>query len=461
MRRSTLTSRRLRVLALAIALGCLCVLAAGAPHARAVYAAGVGTISGQVVNGTQSNAAEANTTVTLQRTANGTYRDIATTTSNATGHFSFGGLPVGDGSTYAAYVRFEGGLFPSTNVSLQSATATANVTVYDVTHSDAALHVSRVDMLVSKVQQKHGLVSVGEFVTFHNSAKTAFVGTTAAANGKPMGMLRFAVPTGSSNLTLGIGFSGVQTITVGTGFGSAATVQPGDSIFAFEYDVPYTGTTQALTYKAEYTTDLVNALVPPSMYVDSHDFSARGIIDAYGLKYQSFQMKAVKPDALGTLHISGLPVAGEPQYLNVHALAALAGVLALLAALLVWLFVRRGSLAVALHLVAASDFEARHATAADAEPLDAEAQALEAERQDLLAELLALGQQHKRGTLADTEYTSQEAGMRARLRDVISRQTSRQAVARKQLHAPPASGPVASHEAPVSEEARSLQGGRR
>ncbi len=423
---------------------------------RAAFAAGGGSIQGIVVNGTHSNAPVASQQVTLQETANGTVHDIATTTSDAQGHFTFSGLAVGDGATYAVYTRFQGGLFPSTALQVQSTTPqTAQLTVYDVTQSDAALHISHVTLLVNKVNQKNGLISVGEFVTFSNSGKSAFVGTSAAANGKPTGLLLFSVPPGASNLTLGLGFSGVQTITIGTGFGSAATVPPGDSVFAFAYDIPYSGTQGPLSYKAEYTTDSVTTLVPPTMFVTPGNFSAQGIIDAYGLRYQQFQTGTLKPATQASLTLGNLPAAGEPQDLDVKTLALLAGVLALLAAAAILLYLKRGALAVALRLMPPSVV-----TGAGSSVASEEAQAQESERQALLHQLLALQQARAAGTCSVEDYKRQEAEVRAALRALIAAGGTAAGAAPPQ---PQEAEPVADTETADSatETARALPGGGR
>jgi hypothetical protein len=267
-------------------------------------------------------------------------------------------------------------------------------------------------VLLRQPRPLNGLMGVGEFVAFHNSGNTAYVGTTAPANGMPMGLLRFALPTGAANLVPGLGFVGAQIIQVNTGFGATATVPPGDSEFAFAYDMPYDGTQSLFSYKAEYQTDQVNVLAPPSMRIDARDFRAKGTTEAFGGNYQVAQTSNLKHGASATLGLAGLPAAGQPTNLDFRALVGLAAVLALLIALLTWLYVRRDALARVLRLVPDGAFAAESAIAA--------ARQQTGERQVLLRELLRLERENARGKLDKATYRLRDGEVRAALRALLA-----------------------------------------
>jgi hypothetical protein len=395
-----------------------------------------GSISGTLVNGTHSNAGIGGQAVTLQVSALGKARDVASATTDGQGRFQFDALATDPSDTYAVYTHYQSGLYSSNPLTLDAtASQQTTLTAYDATTSDAALRVTSVTVLVRQPRPLNGLIGLGEFVSFHNSGNTAYVGSTAPANGLPMGLLRFALPSGASNVVPGMGFVGTQILQVSTGFGATATVPPGDSEFAFAYDMPYDGAQSLFTYKAEYPTDQVNVLVPPNMQVDHRDYSARGQTQAFGGQYQVVQATNLQGNATATLRLSGLPAAGQPSELSFLALMGLTAGLALLFALLVWLYVRRGALARVLRLVPEEAF-------ADT-PALAETHA--GERQVLLRELLRLEREHAHGKLDEATYHLREREVRAALRALLAEEGASRA-------ATPASNPSSSTAATATSE---------
>ncbi len=197
-------------------LPALCALALAVPVAAAHGSTNqddVGMISGTLVNGTHGSAPVAGQSVTLQLTLGAQAQDLTTATTDAMGHFSFGSLATGAQYVYAVYTRYEGGLYSTSAIRLNgNTTQQTTLTIYEVTSSDASLSASNVILLVRQPRPENGLIGIGEFVTLKNTGNTAFVGSTAPANGLPMGLLRFALPSGAANLTPGLGFADAQVI---------------------------------------------------------------------------------------------------------------------------------------------------------------------------------------------------------------------------------------------------------
>lgn len=385
-------------------------------HAATLRTNTAGSISGTVENGTHGNASVSGQSVTLQASVNnGKAQNVASTTTDAHGHFSFAGLDTSGDTVYALDAQFQGGDFNSGALSFDSgATQQANLTVYDTTSSDAALSVSVATILFSEPNKKAGLIHVGVFVGFKNSGKTAFVGSTAPANGMPMGLLRFSLPAGATNLTVDQGFANSQVIQVATGFGATTTVPPGSTQFAFAYDVPYTGTDYVFQYKPEYATSQVVVLVPTDMLTDARDFTAKPPVDALGQKYQLLEADNVKSGTQLSTRIWDLPLAGEQPDLDFRLLFAFAGVLALVLAVLLGLYVKRGNLAIAFGLLPASAFEPR----ASANRTQARQQR-EAERKRLLKALLTLDNQHAAGTVDAAHYEGRRMELRGKLKALL------------------------------------------
>ena len=408
-------------LALLLAVG-VCVvgvITSPAVHAAAPQADASGAIFGAIVNGTHGKAPVAGQSVTLEVSVNGgKTQTVTTATTDASGHFRFTGLDASGDSVYALDTRFQGGDFTSGAITFGSSGSgpaqQANLTVYDTTSSDAALSVSVTTVLFSDPDKKAGLIPIGEFVGFKNTGTTAFVGSTAPANGLPMGLLRFSLPDGATNLTVGQGFENTQVIQVGSGFGATATVPPGSTQFAFTFDVPYTGTDYLFHYKAEYATAQVVTLVPTDMLTDARDFTAKPPVDALGQKYQLLEADNVKSGAQLSTRVWDLPLPGEQPDLDFRLLVALASGLTLLLALLLGLYVKRGNLAVAFGLLPAEAV----APIASSEPALTREQR-EAERKRLLKALLALDRRHTAGEVDDRRYESRRAELRGKLKALL------------------------------------------
>jgi hypothetical protein len=428
-------------------MGCtlaLAVVAAPAHAAPALEAPALymnGTVSGTLVNGTHNNAIVAGQDIALQAIQGAKAQDVAKATSDGQGHFSFTGLDTSGDTTYAVYARYQGGLFPSGAITFDNGTTqTITLTLYDVTHSDGAISVSVATLLFSAPNAPKGLLPVGEFYTFKNSGNTAYIATPDAANGKPMNLLRFSLPDGATNLTLGAGFDEAQVAQVGTGFGATATLPPGETQFAFAFDAPYRGTQYQIHYKVEYPTAKMVVLIPTDMHANGQDFAAQPQVSASGKQYQLFTKSDVAPATQLGLRLRDLPLPGLQPDLDFGQLVVVVGGLALLLALLLFLYLRRGRLAVVLGLVPASTF------AASKRAIPAERER-EATRKRLLKTLLRLERQHEAGTLGDADYAHKRAETRAALRAILAHW------AEARLQKPGAEAPATQNEAGAEQTA--------
>ncbi len=352
--------------------------------------------------------------MTLQSLGGNGTTDLASVTTDSAGRFAFAHLADADGAVYAVYTRYQQALFTTGSITVQGGTQNVQLVVYEVTGSDAALRITSITALVRDPRPVNGLIGVGEFFTFHNSGNTAYLGSTQAGAGLPMNLLRFALPTGATNVTLGAGFDGAQSATVSTGFGATATVPPGDSQFAFAFDLPYTGTSALLTIKAEYPTDSALLLVPPPYTAQPQGMLTRGQISSNGVEYSAFTRGALAAGTQVAARLSGLPPAGESPALGFGQLVALAGALALLLAALVAIYIRRGQLPFALG-VANAALSHDSVGAQPAQPVEGDV-----EREQLLYELLALQQARGRGELTTAQFRRRTADVRAALRALIA-----------------------------------------
>jgi hypothetical protein len=399
------------------ALGVLAMLAvavfvASMGHTVHAAARADATISGVVVNGTHNNAPIANQQVTLQDVSGDTPHDIALATSDASGRFSFEHIGDTGSAIYRVMTSFQGGYFVSAPLPFaQIPSSGVTLSVYDVTHSAATLRILSATALFREPRPANGLIGVAELFSFQNESATAFVGTTDPVDGQPMGLLRFALPSGATNITLGKGFDGAQAAQVAAGFGANATVPPGQTQFAFVFDLPYTGTSYTFPLKVVYPAEKLTALVPHDITVQQGDFSDKGLITTAGSQYHLLEHGALDADAQAQLRLDALPPPGTPLTLDARLLTIFAALLALLLALLVELYIRRGDLAAVFGLAPVA-ITRRRAKSRVASPH-------EEERTALLRQLLALEQARAKGKLDAEAYRREEAATRDQLKALL------------------------------------------
>jgi len=394
-----------------VTLGAVVLLAALAVSAPAAHAAARTTspqVTGTVVNGSHANQPVAGATVTLSEVVAGQTQDLATGTTDAHGRFSLPGQATDIGVGYLITAQFGGGTFASQVIPPdQLGAQPVTLTVVDTTTSDSAISVALTTLLVGEPNTRAGLVSVAESVTVANAGATAYVASATPANGKPMNLLRFSLPQGATNLVLGSGFTIAQATQVSTGLGVATTVLPGTTEFDFAYDLPYTGATLAIPYKAEYATRQVAALIPTDLHVDAGDFAAQPPITAAGKHYQLLVRNDVAAGTPLTFRLRDLPLPGEAPFLNPVALFGVGAVLAALLALLLALYLRRGTLAGVI-------------PAAFRPPVLRPEEVRERARQALLREHVGLDEARAAGKLDDATYRARRADVRARLRALLA-----------------------------------------
>jgi hypothetical protein len=395
-----------------LALLAVAVFVAGVGHTARAATRADATISGVVVNGTHDNTPITNQQVSLQDVSGDNPRDIALSTSDANGHFSFEHISDTGSAIYRVTTSFQGGYFVSAPLPLaQIPSSGMTLSVFDVTHSVASLRILSATALFREPRPANGLIGVAELFTFQNESATAFVGTTDPVDGQPMGLLRFALPPGATNITLGKGFDGAQAAQVAAGFGANATISPGQTQFAFVFDLPYTGTSYTFPLKVVYPAEKLTALIPQDITVQPGDFDDKDMITTAGSQYHLLEHGALAADEQAQLRLDALPPPGTPATLDTRLLTIFAGLLALLLALLVGLYIRRGDLATVFGLAPAA-ITRRRTKSRVASPH-------EEERTALLRQLLTLEQARTKGKLDAETYRREEAATRDQLKALL------------------------------------------
>src|SRR2546421_2822384 len=273
------------------------------------HAAGnTGHIYGQLLDGSNKNAPVAGTHVTLQMAQGDNARDVSSATTDAHGSFSFADLATGKSISYAVYSRYQGAQYTSAIISLDTKPAQQlNLTVYQATKSTANIAIVRATILLRQPDAQKGIIPVSELFIFRNLDSRTYVGSLDASKGKP-NALRFSLPHTASKVSLGKGFEGYNAIQVDTGFASDAAVPPGDSQFAFTFDMPYSASEYDFDYTAVYPTVLMTFLSPPEIHASSDTLSSQGPITSDQHTYNLFEGKALLAGKEVHIQLANLPV---------------------------------------------------------------------------------------------------------------------------------------------------------
>jgi len=245
--------------------------------------------------------------VTLQMAQGDNARDVSSAPTDAHGSFSFADLATNKSISYAVYSRYQGAQYTSAIISLDTKPAQQlNLTVYQATKSTANIAIVRATILLRQPDAQKGIIPVSELFIFRNLDSRTYVGSLDASKGKP-NALRFSLPHTASKVSLGKGFEGYNAIQVDTGFASDAAVPPGDSQFAFTFDLPYSASEYDFDYTAVYPTVLLTFLAPPQIQAGSDILTSQGPITSDKQTFNLLQAKALLAGKEVHVQLAGLP----------------------------------------------------------------------------------------------------------------------------------------------------------
>jgi hypothetical protein len=386
-----------------------------------------GRIYGQLLNGSNKNAPLAGQSVTLQMAQGNNARNAASVKTDANGAYAFPQLATDKNISYALSVTYMGAQYSSAIVTLAGRPVQQlNLTVYDATSSTANIAVVRATILLQKPDAQKGSVGVSELYIFRNLGPHTFVGSLDTTHGKPNALL-FSLPHTARNVTLNAGFDGYSAVGVTSGIATNAAVPPGDSQFAFTFDMPYfASSAYDFDYKAHYPTVELALLLPPSIHGSSNVLASRGPVKSGQNTFNLFQASVLAANSEVHLELNGLPTNAPPPVTAAPAapkfdtaqawliiLLLLAMAIMLLATALVYRARRRSS----TFKKSPQQRRAKSASVA-AKARQAEEQAAVNE-QALLQKLLELDQAFEAGKLSKPIYQERRAQVKARLRALL------------------------------------------
>jgi hypothetical protein len=255
-----------------VVLACLAALAA---HA--------GTVSGTVLNGTNSNKPAAGVDVLLIQLQGG-MEVVANTKTDADGRYHIDNPAIGNGPMLIRAV-YRGVFF---HQPLTPGTATVDVTIYEPTTNPGAIQIP-LRLLV--FQPNGDKLMVGEEYSITNNSNPP------AAYYKQDGNFEFSLPAGADlDQVSTFGPSGMpvrqSTIDKGKGrYAIAYAFQPGQNGVRISYFIPYKDNRAAIREASSYDAQRVMLVIPPTMQISSAGFNAAGTEQGYNV-FAKDSMKA-------------------------------------------------------------------------------------------------------------------------------------------------------------------------
>ena len=384
-----------------------------------------GRIYGQLQDGTQRNAPVAGQSVTLQMAQGQNASDLKTVTTDAHGMFSFSGLNTDKTISYAIYTLYQKAQYVSDLVSLSDKPVQqVNLYVFDATTSVKNIAVVQANILINQADAQHGLLSVTENFVFENLGLTTYVGSLQA-NGQKPNALRFSLPAGARQLSLKLGFDGYNVVQVDPGFASDAAVPPGQSQFAFSFQVPYSASHFDFADTIVYPTVDLSVLTPLDYRATSGTLTSQGTTSVNQQSYQQLVAKQLLPGAQVHVELDGLPAASQPASSPADQsppwfIAIIVLMLAIVA--ITWfVYIRMQRKSYARRKKTAKSQPKNKAAAVSRRPAQSRAERSTQEEQDtLLQAMLELDKAYEAGTIKKAEYQERRNSRKARLRDLMS-----------------------------------------
>ncbi|MBL8094550.1 MAG: c-type cytochrome [Anaerolineales bacterium] len=366
-----------------------------------------GTIVGQLANGSAGGTTPDALDVTLLGFTDMNLVGTYTTTSDATGSFTFEAVPFTDGEQFILTTEYGGATYHSDVFAFESGDTSAQVAlpIYDVTESADNIRITQLHTFL--MFEGPGSVTVGQMAVISNDGDTTY----APADGQS---IRFAVPAGATGVTAPDGLEGETFAVTEGGYADLRPVPPGDSTLQvfFQYQLPYSGQLD-FAQRLDYPADVANLLVGDTQVsVTGENVSDLGVQTIQGLTFQQFQRDGLAAGDTLAFNVSGAasavdPALGDATGATTTAVSTddtlslgigLGALSAVAAGLGLWWYRRRQAPAVPASASGAADG-----------PIT---------REDWLLAIAELDDEHAAGKLSEPEYRRERAWLLAELQKV-------------------------------------------
>lgn len=373
--------------------------------------AGGGTVKGKVVNKTVGgDALPAGLTVQLFALSDSGENEGPTATVAADGSFSFGGLAVGDQTTYFALATFLGVTYGTGEVQLTTDKPTAEVElhVYNTTSDGGKIGIARNHLIVD-FDSENKLLVIMDVLAVSNKGDRAYIGGERKTQDGLSETLRLRLPTGATHVQFTDGLDEARAKVVDGILIDTAPIAPGGRQIVISYFVPYEPPNAVLLRALDYPVEKVSVVVRDvGAAITVEGLNKPEPLDIGGRRYVQATAENLTPGLSTGIRIGNIPLKVAPegdagsQSLPTDRLVLAAGGMGAVALLLglVYPVLRRR------RLVAKADGGA--AASSD-------------EWEQLVGEIATLDDDFESGHLAEAEYRQVREEKKARLLRVSRR----------------------------------------
>ncbi len=282
---------------------CLLLTAGGAA------AQGLGSIEGQITNGTAGAPPAAAIQVELEINRGGRSLETRAQTTSGDGRFRFEGLETGSDFGYVLSVLYQEVVYQSGEVRFAPGEErkSTSLTVFETTRSEPGLTVSRGLVAVQEIDRLNQTVLLFEIVTLRNPADRTFL-PESEGGGRPMNLVRFSLPLGAAALHPQLGVEAASVLQVDRGFATSSPLLPGASEIGFTYRVPYAEGTYRFERSVVYNQEELRVLVPrDGLGVEGPGLELAGEVDFGSRGFHVYLARDLTAGGRVAFALSGLP----------------------------------------------------------------------------------------------------------------------------------------------------------
>ncbi len=360
-----------------------------APTEMAAADDGLGTINGQVVNGSGGEVPEdLEVKLEIYESFDLVYEEYVT--AEADGSYTFEDVEINPDLIYITLVELNGTFFPSAfhmGAETVGDTIDLPITIYDTTTDTSNLIVSRLHVFFEFTEQ--GTVQVIHQVTIDNR------GTEMVAPGNEgESVLEFTLPEGATNLIFQTGAIGNPYVRTDDGFADPTPILPGTAAYEglFAYELPYDGKLD-VDLPVDLPTEVAVVFVSGESYdVESDVLFPSGAETLGEDVFQVLVADDLSPDQLIDMRISS-SLFGGGQFFQSS-----------------WFTIVLGVIGLALAGYGAWRFFA---------PVAEEDEALQDDQDALIEKIIALDEAFEAGELEEGEYLVQREALKTDLEALL------------------------------------------
>ncbi len=380
-----------------------------------------GTVTGQIVNGTEGGKIPGGLALMLHAWDENGETVMLDGVADSAGAFRFDDVPMKDGWVFTAMLAYNDVTFFSEpgEVRLGMKEVTLPVTIYETASDATSVYISQLHTLLDFGPDE---VIVNEIYILSNPTDRAIVGGLTLADGKTA-TLQFTLPAGANKVKFERDDSGSRFIVTPDGFADTGAVLPGEETtqVMLTYTLPYSSG-MAISHPVNYPVAAANVMTRADSGVT---LTGNGLAEA--------RRRELAPDAVFDVYaVSALvrgeslavTLAGEPVYRvseEIRGTMDQAQTLAPNTLASRWGIPVGGGL-LGLAMIGLGVWWWRRSS--DKKEEDIEQEDWPGTAQSVLNVIAALDEAHERGEVSDEDYQARRAELRTQARAVLQARES-------------------------------------